>query len=197
MLNLKSKIVCIGFVALLVFSSIVAWKLLHTNARLEGKPYTGTNLLERLITRNEGVKRSPYLDAKGNVIIGVGHELSITFTQANRIYPIPLNDDEIDALLSNDLKTVEKQAKGIFGESWHWLNGFNTARQAVIMDMLFNLGIGGFLEFHDFIGAVKKHSWHEASKEILDSKAARENPTRYQRNAKVMLTGDAAYFQLR
>ena len=120
MLNLKSKIVCIGFVALLVFSSIGAWKLLHTNARLEGKPYTGTNLLERLITRNEGVKRSPYLDAKGNVIIGVGHELSITFTQANRIYPIPLNDDEIDALLSNDLKTVEKQLRGIFRSTRHW-----------------------------------------------------------------------------
>ena len=193
MLNLKSKIVCIGFVALLVLSTIVAWQLLHTDARLEGKPYTGTNLLERLITRNEGVKRSPYLDAKGNVIIGVGHELSITFTQANRIYPIPLNDDEIDALLSNDLKTVEKQLRGIFRSTRHSLN---RARKAVIMDMLFNLGIGGFLEFHDFIGAVKKHSWHEASKEILDSKAARENPTRYQRNAKVMLTGDAAYFQL-
>ena len=178
-----------GFVVLFVMSIIGIWFYLQTddvNNNVINDRITHSKLTERLITRNEGVKRLPYLDSQGNVIIGVGHELSLTFTQANRVYPVPLNDAEIDALLSKDLKAVETQAKGVFPKSW---DSLNTARKAVIMDMLFNLGIGGFLDFEHFIDAVKKQRWHTASQSILNSLAARQNPTRYQRNANVMATG--------
>ena len=152
------------------------------------------DLVERLIIRNEGFKRAPYLDAEGNTIIGAGHNLRMSLADAQKRYPQPLTSSEVKALLSEDLKKVETQARGVFGKSWVSLN---TARQAVVIDMLFNLGIVGFSEFHDFIDAVKKRRWGPASKAILDSLAARENPMRYQRNANVIEKGDSLYFQLR
>ena len=152
-----------------------------------------SKLIERLITRNEGFKRVPYLDTRGNTTIGVGHELHMTLAQAQKRYPHPLTSEEVKALLSEDVKEVETQARLIFGKSW---DSFNDARKAVVIDMLFNLGFGTFSEFHNFIDAAKKGRWDAASFEIEDSDAARELPTRYQRNAEVMRTGDAQYFEL-
>ena len=179
--------------ALLVTSFGIVFLVLTLQERgnLKGM---NNELIETLITRNEGFKRVPYLDTKGNTTIGVGHELHMTLAEAQKHYQHPLTSEEVKVLLSEDVKTVETQARLIFGTSWV---SFNDARQAVVIDMLFNLGFGTFSEFHDFIDAAKKGRWDAASKEILDSDAARELPTRYQRNAEVMKTGDAQYFQLR
>ena len=178
--------------ALLVTSFGIVFLILTLQERgnLKGM---NSELIERLITRNEGFKRVPYLDTKGNTTIGIGHELHMTITQAQKRYPQPLTSDEVKDLLAEDVKEVESQAKAIFSKSW---DSLNDARQAVVIDMLFNLGFGTFSEFHDFIGAVLLGRWDAASKEILDSDAARELPTRYQRNAEVMRTGNAQYFEL-
>lgn len=147
-----------------------------------------SDLITRLLTRNEGVRRVVYIGPQGHKTIGIGH-----LVKQGETFSEPLQDAEINALLSIDLKTAETQAKGIFGDLWGELN---EARQAVVIDMLFNLGPEGFLEFHNTIANIRKKDFDSAAREILASLAARENPVRYHRNAKVMRTGQSRYFEL-
>ncbi len=112
---------------------------------------------------------------------------------AHQIFTKPLTEHDITLLLTDDLNTVRIQAEQVFGDDW---NNIDTIRKEVIIDVLFNLGLTHFKEFHKFIAAVKAAKWDEAAAELLLSKAARENIARYHRNATVMQTGDEKYFNL-
>lgn len=62
-------------------------------------------------------------------------------------------------------------------------------RQAVILSMCYQLGMGSLLGFHDMWKALFLGDFNEAAKEALDSKAAREDtPERWARNAEMIRT---------
>ena len=113
---------------------------------------------------------------------------------ANRIFPKPLTEHDIGLLLTDDLNTTRKDAVTVFGQSvWNAMDG---VRKEAILDVVFNLGLTHFKTFVNFIGAVKQGNWDTAAAELLLSEAARENIIRYHRNATVLRTGDAKYFDL-
>ena len=113
---------------------------------------------------------------------------------ANRIFPEPLTEHDIGLLLTDDLNTTRKDAVTVFGQSvW---NGIDGVRKEAILDVVFNLGLPHFKAFVNFIGAVKQGDWETAAAELLLSEAARKNIIRYHRNATVLRTGDAKYFDL-
>ena len=113
---------------------------------------------------------------------------------AQRIFPDSLTEHDIDLLLTDDLKIVTKEAISVFGNQWH---DISEPRREAIIDTLFNLGLTHFKAFHNFIKAVKANDWEKAGDELLLSKAARKHVLRYHRNASVIRTGDARYFELR
>ena len=141
------------------------------------------DLVVRLLMRDEGKRSKPYKDARGNITIGVGRNLTGQ----------GLSDDEIRYLLKNDVKRAESVARRVFGEMW---DSIGKARQASIVDVIFNVGEAGFRLFVRFIAAVKEKDWTEAAKELLDSIAAHQNASRYHHNASVILTGNERYFEL-
>ena len=109
-----------------------------------------------------------------------------TLQSAKNIFTEPLTKENITLLLMDDLKNVETEVKEIFGKTWETIDA---TRQTVIMDILYNLGAPHFKGFHDFIAAVKAHDWENAAKELLMSKAAREDIVRYHNNATILQTG--------
>ena len=113
---------------------------------------------------------------------------------ANRIFTRRLTEHDISLLLTDDLNTTRKDAVTVFGQSvWNAMDG---VRKEAILDVVFNLGLTHFKTFVNFIGAVKQGNWDTAAAELLLSEAARENIIRYHRNATVLRTGDAKYFDL-
>lgn len=110
---------------------------------------------------------------------------------AKSILNTPLNDHDISLLLLSNLKNTAQEAEQVFKETWQALDD---VRKEGIIDMLFNLGLPHFVEFKDFIAAIKVKDYEAAGNAVLLSLAARENPTRYQRVAKVIKTGDRRYF---
>ena len=113
---------------------------------------------------------------------------------ANRIFTRRLTEHDIGLLLTDDLNTTRKDAVSVFGQSvWDSIDG---VRKEAILDVIFNLGLPHFKTFVNFIGAVKQGNWDTAAAELLLSEAARENVIRYYRNATVLRTGDAKYFNL-
>ena len=63
-------------------------------------------------------------------------------------------------------------------------------RQAVVVDMSFNLGLTRFSQFTQTLKAISAGNYAAASSYMLDSKWARQVGPRAQRLAKMMRTGE-------
>ena len=137
------------------------------------------------IMHHEGVRLAVYDDAtgkpivagdvvQGNPTIGVGRLL----TDDRGI-----TEDEVMLLLKNDLAWVAKKA-----ESYGFWNRLDSARQMVIMGMIFNMG-NRFDQFKKMIAALEVGDYIEASAQMLDSRWAKTVKGRAVELAEQMRTG--------
>jgi lysozyme len=132
--------------------------------------------LRNLLIQNEQFKQFPYTDTTGHLTIGIGRNLvgrGISYTEA-----LYLLDDDVD-YFSSKLSLLLS-----------FFDSLDDSRQICIIDMCFNVGLVGFLNFHEMITACENKDYIEASKQILNSKAAKQAPERYQQLAKIMATGE-------
>lgn len=124
--------------------------------------------------RLEGLSLMPYKCSEGKDTIGYGHLISNGITL-----------DVAEALLDEDLKTALMAA-----EKQEWFSNLNEPRQAVIIDMVFNIGITRLYGFKKMRAAIEAGDYEVAATEIMDSKYARQVPARAAQNAKIMRTGE-------
>lgn len=134
--------------------------------------------LARQLRRDEGVVEHAYIDSEGWTTIGVGR--LIDKRKGGR-----LRDDEIEYLLQNDIteKTDELLRR------LPWVADLDEARQGVLINMAFNLGVSGLLGFRKTLALVKAGDYASASVEMLDSKWARQVKGRATRLSEQMRTG--------
>lgn len=132
------------------------------------------NLLDQILL-HEGKRSKPYKDTVGKLTIGVGRNLD----------DVGLSDDEIEYLLINDLKRVEVG----LDRSLSWWRDLDEVRQRVLIDMCFNMGLGGLLGFKNTLAKIKAHDWAAASRGMLQSKWAKQVGARALRLSNMMLTG--------
>jgi len=135
-------------------------------------------LVKKMLITDEGLRLKPYRDTVGKLTIGVGRNLD----------DVGISKEEALYLLENDIQRAIREASEIFG-STVWLS-LDEVRQAVIIDMLFNLGKPRFLTFKKFIQAVKEKDFKKASYEMLNSKWAKQVGKRAERLAYMMGTGE-------
>ncbi|WP_457755170.1 glycoside hydrolase family protein [Thermovibrio ammonificans] len=135
-------------------------------------------LVKNMLLIDEGLRLKPYRDTVGKLTIGVGRNLD----------DVGITEEEALYLLENDIQRAVKDATEIFGTTT-WLS-LDEIRQAVIIDMLFNLGKPRFLTFRKFIQAVKEGDFERASKEMLNSRWARQVGKRAERLAYMMRRGE-------
>lgn len=142
--------------------------------------------LREQLKRHEGVRRFVYDDASGKAIaegsfvrgkptIGVGRNLSDR----------GLSEDEIEYLLDNDINDCIAEA-----QKFRWFDSLDPVRQAVIVEMVFNLGLPKFKQFKKFIQAVAEQRWPHAKNELEDSLWYRQVKGRGETLAKQILTGE-------
>lgn len=131
--------------------------------------------LAKQLTIDEGLKDKPYLDTVGKLTIGVGRNL----------HDVGLSPDEIQYLLGNDIKRVE----GDLDVALPWWRDMTEARQQVLANMCFNLGVGGLLGFKNTLAAMKAGRYEEAATGMRQSLWARQVGERSERLAKRMSTG--------
>ena len=120
----------------------------------------------------EGYRPKKYIDTTGNETIGYGFNIGAGLTEP-----------EAAALLQAQVTT---RAAAI--STW-WFQGLDDVRASVVLDLAFNLGVSGLFEFHDMIAAIQQKDWQKAHDALLDSKAAKQLPTRYNALAQSLLTG--------
>jgi lysozyme len=131
-------------------------------------------LIDQLI-RHEGVVLHPYRDTVGKLTIGVGRNLE----------DVGISRAEASFMLQNDVDKVITSLQ----KELPWIINLNPARQDVLCNMAFNMGVVGLLLWHFFLVAVSGGEFDSAANRMLGSKWARQVGSRAKELAEQMRTG--------
>jgi lysozyme len=112
------------------------------------------------LTTHEGYMAKPYKDTKGKITIGVGRNLTDK----------GISDSEISMLLQNDIKQSIHEVEFYFP----WAGKMTPARQRVLVEMCFNMGIAVLRTFHKTLLSMAQGFYDEAAHEMLQSEWAKE-----------------------
>ena len=129
----------------------------------------------RQLRLHEGERLKPYRCTAGKLTIGVGRNLEDRgITAAESAY-----------LLGNDIDSHWRELV----RALPWVERLDEVRQRVLLDMAFNLGIGGLLGFKNTLATIKAGDYQKAAAMMLDSKWARQVGRRADRLSGMMASG--------
>lgn len=163
-----------------------------------------------LLVHFEGWQRHPYRDGGGRWTVGVGHCIAtnplpgwillprIGTENTNRYLADPLDrnfvnyaadvlrnglaPEEVFALLDHDLRMCDLTPAN--------LPPLSPPREAALKTMVFNMGIGAFLGFNDFLGFVRDGAWTDAARDLLvNTLWAQQVPARAKLTAEIIALG--------
>jgi lysozyme len=112
------------------------------------------------LQRDEGLRLTAYQDSVGVWTIGYGHTPATpgeTWTQ-----------DQADAALGADIAAAERG----LDEALPWWRALDDVRQDVIVEMAFNLGVAGLLQFKIMLADLRAGAFGLAAAAMLMSRWA-------------------------
>lgn len=142
------------------------------------------NSVEELIAKHEGRRNAVYNDSRGIPTVGIGHNI-----QAHPLpdgWTSPLTDDQVDQLFQQDLA----EATTALVQALPWFSNLDPVRQAVVVDMGFNLGVPTLLTFHHTLGFIQGGQWKLAAANMLESLWAKQVGPRATEDAAMMVSGE-------
>ena len=121
------------------------------------------NLIEN-IKKSEGFVEHVYDDSLGIPTIGYGFAIK----------DLILDEDIAEQILVRKVKKLAKRVEGKFD----WFSKANDDTKEVVVEMCYQLGVGGFSKFKKTISYLAAKDYKKASVEMLDSKWAKQTPNR-------------------
>jgi len=118
---------------------------------------------------DEGLRLKPYRCTAGKLTIGVGRNLDDR----------GITEAEARLLLGNDIA----ECWGSLHKTLPWLHDAPEAVQEVLVNMAFNLGVGGLLSFKQTLELLASRDYAAAAKAMLASKWAGQVGKRAERLA--------------
>lgn len=112
--------------------------------------------------------------------IGCGH------TGPEVVPGLVWTDEQIDSAFSDDIC----EAFDACCDNFPWFPRLNAPRQAVLIGMVFQMGIRGTLKFVNAIAHMRDQRWPQAAGEMLASDWAKQTPKRVKALARQMETGE-------
>ncbi len=127
-----------------------------------------------LIKKHEGFREDIYYDTVGVPTGGYGHAFLEGSRLPKNIWKMIFNYDYRNAV--NDYNSLELRLDAV--------------RRAVIIDMLFNLGLNKFLTFKKMLDALKEGNYEKAAYEMFNSKWALQVGRRAIELSEMMRSGE-------
>lgn len=121
------------------------------------------------IKRHEGFRGEVYKDTLGFDTIGYGTKL-------------PLSKEESQMLLESRLKKFIKEME----TKEPFINKLPIDKQMILVEMVYQMGVNGVLNFRNMWKALKVEDYETASKEMLNSRWAIQAPNRAKKLAEMM-----------
>lgn len=142
---------------------------------------TFSSQITKQLQLDEGFRGKPYQDQVGKWTLGYGCNLDDE----------PLTEQEGTWLMWNRVEA--RQAK--IRTQLPWTLNLDDARLGVLVNMSYQMGFGGLLEFRQMLAAMQAQDWSKAAAEMESSKWAQQVPTRAARLVKQMQTGEWQFNQ--
>lgn len=136
------------------------------------------SLTEQLIAE-EGEVLHAYKDHLGYLTIGVGRLIDPAKGGG-------ISKDESRYLLSNDIDDRIKKLTALLP----FFKDLNEARQGALLNMAFQMGTDGLMNFKLTLTSISKGLYDEAASRMLQSKWATQTPARAKRVAEQIRTGE-------
>ena len=136
---------------------------------------TDRRKLRDQLDRHEGVRLKPYKDPVGKLTIGAGRNLT----------DVGISHTEAAFLLENDITRAQT---GLLAR-YPWFADLDSVRQAVLVNMAFNMGLSSLASFIHTLDCVARGQYGEASDRMLESKWAKQVGQRAVELAAQMRTG--------
>ena len=135
--------------------------------------------MKTLIKRDEGFRQAVYKDSVGVLTVGYGHALHLDSFMPK---------EACEIMFEHDFERAEYQCSKLMEK--HGVR-LNSARQFVILNMIFNMGSAGVNRFKKMWAALAQvpPDYKEAAAQMLDSKWAKQVKGRSEELAKQMETG--------
>lgn len=126
------------------------------------------------IESEEGRKHQVYTCTAGKLTVGVGFNIE----------DVPIPDAVINYWLKYNINELRKaMVKQL------WFTHLPDFAKLVLIDMAYQMGVSGALQFKNMIMALVYKDYDKAADELLDSKYARQTPERANRNAEILRSG--------
>lgn len=114
------------------------------------------------LRKHEGVRSHAYKCTANMMTVGVGRNI-------DENGGIGLSDDEIDYLLSNDIKRCQAELL-----AFAWFVDLDSVRKDALTNLLFNLGMTRLLGFKNALQAMEHADYLTAADEFMDSRWAKQ-----------------------
>lgn len=142
--------------------------------------YNRSHFLDKLI-EHEGMVLTVYQDTLGIDTIGIGRNLKdrgiskeeldyLDIPSMEVVYEHGISEADARYLALNDIAIVENELCRVHP----CVEDLDGVRQLVLMDMAFNMGVPRLCKFKKMWNAIHEQSWEAASREMLDSRWARQ-----------------------
>ena len=125
------------------------------------------NIMKDIIEQlkiHEGYKPKVYKCTAGVDTIGIGFAIK----------DLELSEDVCELILKEKLQALEER----FEDKFDWFKTSPIEVRNVMLNMAYQLGFRGFCKFKKTLSYQENAEWESASKEMLDSKWAKQTPNR-------------------
>jgi len=134
--------------------------------------------LVEMLRLHEGVRYKVYLCSEGYETIGVGRNISEG--------GLGLSKDEVDFLLTNDIKRVQDE----LARNYPWFARLDEVRRDAIIDIAFNLGLTRLRGFVNALAAMSRSQYEIAADEFMDSRWSQQVGNRAVEVTEMIRTGE-------
>ena len=126
--------------------------------------------LKARIKEHEGYRDQVYKDSLGFATIGYGHLVLPTDPYEEGV---TYNKEDLEKVFDGDFDTACSNANQLIKDL-----PLHHQAKCVIIEMVFQLGIGGVSKFKNMWKALGEGDYQTASEEMLDSRWAKQTPKR-------------------
>ena len=123
------------------------------------------------IKEHEGFRDTVYLDSLGKRTVGYGHLCVEDHWEDGKKY----DKEYLDKIFDKDFQNAADQCEDLCND--YELELPETITD-VLIEMIFQLGIGNVMKFKKMIAALQEQDFETASLEMLDSRWATQTPSR-------------------
>ena len=137
------------------------------------------------LKRHEGERLTAYLDTRGVLTVGVGHNCKTAPVPGVNAPGDKISQETCDRLFLDDVHSHTAPLT----DRLPWVKSLPAPRQAVFCNMAFNLGVSGLLKFKTTLALASAGHFGEASRQMLNSLWAKQVGRRAVELAEQLRTG--------